>query len=109
MFGRFLEVTDELGDRPVAIVRELTKLHEEIIRGRVSEVLQQIRDRDLKGEIVLVVGGSEGPSAPPMETLVAEAAALVAGGRRKRDAATEVARRYRVAANEIYRVLTLPP
>lgn len=48
----------ELGDRPAAIGRELTKLHEEIVRGTLSHLLQVFSDRpSLKGEFVLVVGG----------------------------------------------------
>jgi 16S rRNA (cytidine1402-2'-O)-methyltransferase len=47
----------ELGDRPVAVARELTKLHEEILRGPLSEVLEELRGRAaLKGEFVVVVG-----------------------------------------------------
>jgi 16S rRNA (cytidine1402-2'-O)-methyltransferase len=47
----------ELGDRPVAVARELTKLHEEILRGPLSEVLEELRGRPaLKGEFVVVVG-----------------------------------------------------
>lgn len=46
-----------LGDRPVAVARELTKLHEEILRGPLSEVLEELRGRPaLKGEFVVVVG-----------------------------------------------------
>lgn len=46
-----------LGDRPVAVARELTKLHEEILRGPLSEVLEELRGRAaLKGEFVVVVG-----------------------------------------------------
>jgi 16S rRNA (cytidine1402-2'-O)-methyltransferase len=49
----------ELGDRPVAVARELTKLHEEILRGKLSDVLEELRARAaLKGEFVMVVGGA---------------------------------------------------
>jgi 16S rRNA (cytidine1402-2'-O)-methyltransferase len=47
----------ELGDRPVAIARELTKMHEEILRGPLSELLAELKSRpSLKGEFVLVIG-----------------------------------------------------
>ncbi|HXF73565.1 MAG TPA: 16S rRNA (cytidine(1402)-2'-O)-methyltransferase, partial [Actinomycetota bacterium] len=85
------EVREVLGDRRVALCRELTKLHEEVLRGRASEVLAALGDRDPRGEVVLVVEGA--PAAPPsMEELVAEARALVAGGMRRRAAAVAVAR-----------------
>ncbi|HEX6202003.1 MAG TPA: 16S rRNA (cytidine(1402)-2'-O)-methyltransferase [Thermoanaerobaculia bacterium] len=47
----------ELGDRPAAVCRELTKLHEEVLRGRLSEIEAELATRPaVKGEIVLVVG-----------------------------------------------------
>jgi len=50
------DAVEELGDRPAAIARELTKLHEEVLRGSLTEILQTLRDRpSLKGEFVLVV------------------------------------------------------
>lgn len=47
----------ELGDRPVAVGRELTKMHEEVLRGKLSEVLEELKARPgIKGELVVVVG-----------------------------------------------------
>jgi 16S rRNA (cytidine1402-2'-O)-methyltransferase len=49
----------ELGDRPAAAARELTKLHEEILRGRLSEIHARLAERPaLKGEFTLVIGGA---------------------------------------------------
>lgn len=50
-------VNEIFGDRQIAVVREISKLYEESIRGAVSEVLQKIEEKPLKGEIVLVVDG----------------------------------------------------
>lgn len=48
----------ELGDRPAAVCRELTKLHEEVLRGPLSELAAELASRPaVKGEIVLVIGG----------------------------------------------------
>ncbi len=46
-----------LGDRPACLCRELTKIHEEFIRGSLSEILSIASERNLKGEMVLLVGG----------------------------------------------------
>ena len=55
------DIVHTLGsDRPVVIARELTKMHEEFIRGTAGEVLQQIAERELKGEITLLIGKAEG-------------------------------------------------
>jgi 16S rRNA (cytidine1402-2'-O)-methyltransferase len=51
------EAVEELGDRPALVARELTKLHEESIRGSLSEVLARLEERQhLKGEFVVVLG-----------------------------------------------------
>ena len=49
-----------LGNRRIAVARELTKLHEEILRGSVDEVLDSLQGRALKGEITVVIAGAEG-------------------------------------------------
>lgn len=100
------DVLVELGDRRVALARELTKLHEEVLRGRVSEVLARLGGGDLRGEIVLVIEGRRAEEdESPLEDLVAEARDLVATGARKREAAATVARRHNASANAIYEAL----
>jgi 16S rRNA (cytidine1402-2'-O)-methyltransferase len=51
------DIFELLGDREIVLTRELTKMYEEIIRGKVNEVQNQIRERNLKGEITLVISG----------------------------------------------------
>ena len=99
------EVLDAWGDRRVAVARELTKLHEEVRRGRISDVLAEMGDVVPKGEIVVVVEGRpDGPGAD-LKACVDEAEALVASGMKKREAARVVAERRGVSANEVYRSL----
>jgi 16S rRNA (cytidine1402-2'-O)-methyltransferase len=98
----FRDALVELGDRQVALARELTKLHEEVVRGRTSEVLATLADHELKGEVVVVIEGATEPAVPELAELVAEAGALVEAGMKKRAAASEVARRYGASANELY-------
>ncbi|MGZ5350639.1 MAG: 16S rRNA (cytidine(1402)-2'-O)-methyltransferase [Actinomycetota bacterium] len=99
------DVLVTFGDRQVVVARELTKLHEEVRRGRVSEVLAELGDADLKGEVVVVIAGAPEAEAIDIDACVAEARELTAGGMRKRDAARAVAERHRVSANEVYRAL----
>ena len=51
------ELLAKIGDRQACLAREITKVYEEIIRGSISEIIAKIEDRNLKGEIVLVVEG----------------------------------------------------
>jgi 16S rRNA (cytidine1402-2'-O)-methyltransferase len=94
-----------LGDRQVAVARELTKLHEEVLRGRVSDVLSRVADLELKGEVAVVIGGAPAGGAGDVTILIPETEALVESGMRKREAAHEVAERHGVSANALYRAL----
>jgi 16S rRNA (cytidine1402-2'-O)-methyltransferase len=98
------DILVELGDRRAAVARELTKIHEEVLRGRVSEVLAMLLDTEPRGEIVVVLEGAESPEAALSE-MVDEAGRLVRDGMRKREAAAAVARVSGGSANEIYRAL----
>lgn len=99
------EILAVLGDRRVALCRELTKLHEEVRRGTAREVLEGLPDRELRGEVVLVVAGAIRVPGPDPATLLAEVHGLVAGGMKPRQAARAVAERRGVSANELYRAL----
>ena len=94
------DVLVAIGDREVSVARELTKLHEEVVRGRVSEVLSRLGESDLKGEVVVVIEGERVRPAPDMTGCIEEARELVTGGMRKRDAAHEVAAPHGAAAND---------
>jgi 16S rRNA (cytidine1402-2'-O)-methyltransferase len=98
------ELREWFGDRRIAVARELTKLHEETIRGTISDVLGRLGDGPVRGEVVVVVEGAA-PTAGSVEDAVDDARSLVEGGMRKREAAAEVARRHGVSANEVYRAL----
>jgi 16S rRNA (cytidine1402-2'-O)-methyltransferase len=51
------DIFDILGDREMVLTRELTKVYEEVLRGKLSEILTQMGERKLKGEITLVISG----------------------------------------------------
>ena len=51
-------------DRPVVLAREVTKLHEEFLRGRAEEILKAVKARELKGEITLLIGKAEAGARP---------------------------------------------
>jgi 16S rRNA (cytidine1402-2'-O)-methyltransferase len=94
-------------DRPLVVCRELTKLHEEVRRGRVAELAKHYGESPPRGEIVLVVGGAGSSSNDPAGRADALAAlhALVEAGARPRPAAKVVSKLTGVAANELYRQL----
>jgi 16S rRNA (cytidine1402-2'-O)-methyltransferase len=89
-------------DRRVAVVRELTKLHEEVWRGPLAAAAGEFAARDVRGEVVVVVAGA--PSAGPADDVeVAERlAARVAAGDSLRDASATVARELAVPRRRAY-------
>src|SRR5919204_5006587 len=94
-------------DRPCAVVRELTKVHEEVLRGTLAEVTERLAADGPRGELTLVVGGA--PAARPGQAggaeLAAEVAALVAGGASTRDAIATVARTSGTPRNAVYQAV----
>jgi 16S rRNA (cytidine1402-2'-O)-methyltransferase len=93
--------------RPVAVCRELTKAHEEVVRGTAAELAERFADAPPRGEVVLVVGGPSGAAAGegPPEGLE-QLRALVAAGAKPRPAAAAVAELTGGSANALYRALT---
>jgi 16S rRNA (cytidine1402-2'-O)-methyltransferase len=94
-------------DRPAAVCRELTKLHEEVARGTLAELARHFRD-DVKGEIVVVIGPAASPTAGASDVAFAVDALrrLVQSGARPRAAASVVAALTGTRPNELYRALT---
>ena len=91
-------------DRPVALCRELTKLHEETIRTTLGQAADRWRDTAPKGEFVLVVAGRppRQEAAMTVEEAVERVLALRDQGVRLKDAAREVAEATGLSKNELY-------
>ncbi|HWP23420.1 MAG TPA: 16S rRNA (cytidine(1402)-2'-O)-methyltransferase [Candidatus Binatia bacterium] len=99
-----VDMLEILGDRPIAIGREITKIHEEFLRGRVSEVLAQLADRDVKGEITLIVHGGAAGVAIAQEEIGAQAQRLIDQGMGVKDVSELLSERYGISKREIYRI-----
>jgi 16S rRNA (cytidine1402-2'-O)-methyltransferase len=95
------------GDRLCAAVRELTKVHEEVLRGTLAEVAERLAADGPRGELTLVVGGAPAsrPGAAGAADLAAEVAALVAGGASTRDAIATVARASGTPRRAVYQAV----
>jgi len=94
-------------ERPVVVCRELTKLHEEIVRGTAAELAERYASQPPRGEVVLVLGGApatEPELGPALEAL----RKLVDAGAKPRPASSVVASLTGTKANALYRALTAP-
>jgi 16S rRNA (cytidine1402-2'-O)-methyltransferase len=101
-------LAEALPGRPAVMARELTKLHEEVARGDVGELAARVASRELKGEVVLLVGppprgrGGEGAASPEPGELRAQVDALVKAGASRKDAVRAVSERTGVPRNAVY-------
>jgi len=96
------DMVDVLGDRPVAICRELTKVHEEVWRGSLSGALERFRAEGPRGEFTLVVDRGREARRWDEEEVVRAVVDLVAAGLDRKEAFREVARRSGWSRREVY-------
>ena len=97
-------------ERPVAVCRELTKAHEEVVRGTASELAERYSGAPPRGEVALVIGAAGDPAARAngeVERRAVDAVErLVQAGARARTAATVVGDLTGLGANAVYRAWT---
>ena len=103
------DVATALGDRPLAVARELTKIHEEVLRGTALEVAAVLATRgSVKGEIVLVIGPAQGEIEVIAEEDIESAIAAALQDYAASKAATIVAKNLGLKKEDIYaRILKL--
>ncbi len=92
------------GQRPISLCRELTKLHEEVLRTTLEEAIAHYRENPPKGEFVLVVAGAEPEvteSATPQDA-AARVQALMATGMSRKDAVKQTAKELDLPKNVVY-------
>jgi len=96
------DVAEVYGEVEVVVARELTKLHQELIRGKVTEVLAQLAKIPARGEIVVYVMPPKQETPPVPTDWTAEVAKLVGDGLTKKEAIKALAEKYKVPKREVY-------
>ena len=110
--GRLVSLLEGLcevcgADRGVAVARELTKIHEEFVRGTLEEAARYYRKRPPRGEVTVVIAPAEDKAGQQDRAEEARrlASELIGGGMKPSAAAREVAERLDLARNEAYRIV----
>lgn len=98
------DLLDILGDRGAVLGREITKVYEEFIRGRLSELRSQVEDKEPRGEITLIVQGLERGVAPGEDLIRAEIKSLQKKGLRVKEIAELLGEKFSYSKREIYRL-----
>ena len=98
-------IRDTLGDRQAVVAREITKVHEEFLRGRISLILERLESRSLKGEITLIIGPPDEQSVPAKQFSPADEVAqlMKEKGWGEKEAMKVVARTRGLSRSEVYR------
>lgn len=103
-----LDIQNHLGDVQIAVARELTKKYEQILRGRVSEIIAHFAEHEPKGEFVLIIEGQSEQSDSltcgqddPLKII----SALLAQGKNKKEAIKQTASLLNVPKRDIYRLV----
>lgn len=99
------DVDAVLGPRPVVLARELTKLHEEFLRGTPREVMAQLKPANSRGEMTLLIGRGEATVRDDRPIPEAVAAAI-ASGMDRMDAIKHIARQRGLSKREVYQAVT---
>ena len=97
-----------LGNRRAALARELTKMHEQFLRGTLAEISAQLQAQEPRGEITLVIAGAseaDEQCAPDREALTTQLEQLMNSGNSRNDALKQLARMRGLSKKETYRLL----
>ena len=98
------DMLELFGDREAVLGREVTKLYEEFMRGRISDAIASIDRKELRGEITLVVGGSGGEKSPLEDVIRTEIKGLLQKGFRVKEIAEVLGEKFSYPKRDIYRL-----
>ena len=100
--GLIRDAAAELGDRRAAVARELTKVHQEVVRGSLPELADRFAGDEVRGEVVVVIEGAPPPEPPELDSLAGRVEALVQEGMPRKEAAARVAEETGVSRRALY-------
>lgn len=103
------DMLEAFGNRRIALCRELTKIHEEVLRGTISEMIEYYKEKSPKGEYVLIIEGAseeETTEEITLEKACEMAERLISDGRKASDACKEIAKLTGFAKSEIYNIVS---
>ncbi len=103
------DMLEAFGDRRIALCRELTKIHEEVLRGTISEIIEYYKEKSPKGEYVLIIEGAkeeEQQEEITLEKACEMALQLIADGKKASDACKEIAKLTGFSKSEIYNIVS---
>lgn len=103
---RILETVSDMeklfGDRKAAVVKEISKLYEEVFRGSISELFNKLRESTIAGEYVIVIEGKQEEKRHATDEILLEVKSLMKKGLGRKEAVKKIAEAYGLSKREIY-------
>ena len=98
------DMAEIFGDRNVAIGREISKVHEEFLRGAMREIIVKIEQQNVRGEITLIVQGATSGALVEEDQLISEVRQLADDGMRVKEISELLGARHGISRREVYRL-----
>jgi 16S rRNA (cytidine1402-2'-O)-methyltransferase len=104
LLGTLEDMLEYLGDRKIALVREISKIYEESIQTTLAEAVETYKEKNILGEFVIIVEGAKKKETPALsaDDLEEEFNVLIGEGKSKSEAAKELAAKYNMHKRDIY-------
>jgi 16S rRNA (cytidine1402-2'-O)-methyltransferase len=102
------DIYEILGDREIVVAREVSKVHEEFLRGEVSDIIGRVAGHDIRGELTLIIRGSREKAHVSEQQLRREIQKLKAEGVRVKEIAEILGEKYSLAKKQVYRLALGP-
>lgn len=97
-----MEMEDMFKERKAAVIKEITKIHEEVVRGDISEILAELEKTTIAGEYVIIIEGRKQEKILPTEDILWEINNLMKKGLSRKDAVKRIAGAYGLSKKELY-------
>jgi 16S rRNA (cytidine1402-2'-O)-methyltransferase len=94
-------MADIFGDRRASVAKEITKMYEDVLRGKLSEIIKSLQSSMIAGEYVVMLEGFH-KEASSIDEALAEVQALLKKGLGRKEAARVVAESYNISKKELY-------
>jgi len=98
-----LDVSRIFGERKAALIKEITKFHEDVVRGSITEIIEEVQKTTIAGEYVIIVEGWSGMNRSITEDVLSELHACMRKGLGRKEAVKRIAETYGFSKKELYK------
>jgi 16S rRNA (cytidine1402-2'-O)-methyltransferase len=98
-----LDVSHIFGERKAALIKEITKFHEDVVRGTITEIIEDLQKTTIAGEYVIIVEGWSGMNKSITEDVLSELRTCMRKGLGRKEAVKRIAETYGLSKKELYK------